>query len=321
MSIEKIGKVNTLGATIDAKVTKVKVNEIIDAVNDINDGTTTLTEVEVGNGTVAAPSMSFTSDPDTGVYRIQANNIGIAANGAKVLDIATTGLGITGIATVSSTTASTTKDTGAVIIEGGVGIEKEIYAGLSINAGTYLTSGNGTVSLPAIGPVSDPDSGLYVIGANNLGMALAGAKVLDMRTTGLEVIGRTVKRPTATTVAANSGTTLTAAMMLSGYVMVTGTTGSLVFDSAANIVTALGTATEGLEFDFTLNTMGTTPMTAGNVLTLTTPGAGVVFRKQVNTTDVAALFIPTITATAGIHVGTFRVTFDTATTISVQRIG
>ena len=188
--IDKIPTKSFLGASVLKQFApSTKVNEIIDEVNDIIDGTTSLTEVEVGNGTVAAPSMTFTSDSDTGIYRIGANNLGVAAAGAKVLDVSATGLEVTGVISGTATTASTTKDTGALIIQGGVGIEKEIYAGLSINAGTYLTSGNGTVSLPAIGPVSDPDSGLYVIGANNLGMALAGAKVLDMATTGLGVTG------------------------------------------------------------------------------------------------------------------------------------
>jgi hypothetical protein len=48
------------------------------------------------NGTVSLPYYSFSSDPDSGLYRIGANNLGIAVNAAKVLDILTTGLSITG---------------------------------------------------------------------------------------------------------------------------------------------------------------------------------------------------------------------------------
>lgn len=51
------------------------------------------------DGTVAAPSISFLADQDTGIYRIGANNIGVAAGGAKVLDIAP------GILTIASTGA------------------------------------------------------------------------------------------------------------------------------------------------------------------------------------------------------------------------
>lgn len=112
---------------------------------------------------------------------------------------------IAGIKTFTDTSVSSNKDTGGAVFEGGIGVEKEIYAGLSINAGTYLTSGNGTVALPAIGPFSDPNSGLYVIGADNLGMALNGAKVLDMSTTGLAVTGAV----SSTTGLTSSSTTAT----------------------------------------------------------------------------------------------------------------
>lgn len=38
-------------------------------------------------GTVGAPGISFVDDADTGFYRIGANNIGVAVNGTKVVDI------------------------------------------------------------------------------------------------------------------------------------------------------------------------------------------------------------------------------------------
>ena len=58
--------------------------------------------VHGANGTAANPSFAFNSDQNTGLYRIGADNIGVAANGAKVLDIATTGLTVTGAVTVAA---------------------------------------------------------------------------------------------------------------------------------------------------------------------------------------------------------------------------
>jgi hypothetical protein len=57
-----------------------------------------------------------------------------------------TSLNVTGAATFSATTDSTTKDTGAVVLEGGLGVEKNITAGGSItsSAGTLGTNGTGT---------------------------------------------------------------------------------------------------------------------------------------------------------------------------------
>jgi microcystin-dependent protein len=61
------------------------------------DGQTTLTgPLKAASGTVAAPGITFASDTDSGLYRIGSNNIGVAVNGAEVLDIAASGLAVTG---------------------------------------------------------------------------------------------------------------------------------------------------------------------------------------------------------------------------------
>lgn len=52
------------------------------------------------NGTAAAPSISFTSDTDTGLYRVAANTLGITANGASIAQF---GSGRVGIAAVLPT--------------------------------------------------------------------------------------------------------------------------------------------------------------------------------------------------------------------------
>lgn len=101
---------------------------------------------------------------------------------------------IAGIKTFTNTTASTTKDTGAVIVEGGVGIEKEIFAGLSINAGTDLT---------AAGVITNTSAS-----ASALAVGLAGATnpsfVVDSSTAsqaaGLKVTGAVAAGTVAATV-------------------------------------------------------------------------------------------------------------------------
>ncbi len=74
------------------------------------DGQTTITAPFKGaSGSVGAPMYSFSADLDGGMYRIGANNIGISVNATKIVDIATTGVGITGDLAVSGelTAAST----------------------------------------------------------------------------------------------------------------------------------------------------------------------------------------------------------------------
>ena len=83
--------------------------------------TSTLTvggSVHGANGSAANPSFAFNSDQNTGLYRIGAGNIGVTANGTKVLDVASTGLTVTGAVTASSTTAGSA-NAGALVVAGG----------------------------------------------------------------------------------------------------------------------------------------------------------------------------------------------------------
>jgi hypothetical protein len=138
------------------------------------DGQTTITGALKGYaGSVSAPGYSFASDSNCGFYRIGADNIGAACAGAKVLDISTTGLGVTGTLTASTSMTATTS----------------ITATTTLNAGTLLLTGDGAVGAPAHSFTSDTDCGAYRIGANNIGYAVNGAKVLDIATTGLAVTG------------------------------------------------------------------------------------------------------------------------------------
>lgn len=68
------------------------------------DGQTTTTArvpfaqgVGLGDGSVSAPAVNFTADTNTGIYRIGADNLGVAANGAKVVDVSTSGASFTGL--------------------------------------------------------------------------------------------------------------------------------------------------------------------------------------------------------------------------------
>jgi hypothetical protein len=105
-----------------------------------------------GNGTVSLPYYSFSADPDSGIYRIGTNNIGVALNAAKVLDIATTGLTVTGtmtgsgILSIDSSVDTSSGTTGSVHTDGGLGIAKKLYVGTSATISGVLTAGGNIVS-------------------------------------------------------------------------------------------------------------------------------------------------------------------------------
>jgi hypothetical protein len=64
--------------------------------------------IKLSDGSDSAPSFTFTSDTNSGLYRIGADNIGLTLNGAKVVDYSTTGVSITGTFAASGNVAINT---------------------------------------------------------------------------------------------------------------------------------------------------------------------------------------------------------------------
>lgn len=89
------------------------------------------TYIRGGDGTVSLPEYSFTNDTDCGWYRVGANNIAAAVNGAKVLDVATTGLGVTGVITATTTITATGALSGGSLTGGAIATQADQETGTS----------------------------------------------------------------------------------------------------------------------------------------------------------------------------------------------
>lgn len=90
-----------------------------------------------GDGLVGTPSFTFTSDPDTGIYHVGANSLGITVGGGIVLQANTTDVRTQG-------------------------------------AAVFLTA-DGTSAAPGFSFFNDPDTGIYRVAANNIAVALGTA--------------------------------------------------------------------------------------------------------------------------------------------------
>ena len=102
------------------------------------------------NGAVGTPGVTFTSDPDSGIYRIGANNLGVAVNGAKVLDIATTGLGVTGNVTATNLVALGAAN--LKLFVNAAASAPEYAKGIKVGAFTYnLATASGNLSTTGVG--------------------------------------------------------------------------------------------------------------------------------------------------------------------------
>ena len=101
----------------------------------------------------------------------------------RVLDDVTIGddvsvggsLSSTGVLTVVDTTVSTSKDTGALIVEGGVGVEEDVYAGGQIDSVGAITAGglltaetNAVVAAATVS--SSKDTGALILQNGGLGV-------------------------------------------------------------------------------------------------------------------------------------------------------
>ncbi|RYG60839.1 MAG: tail fiber domain-containing protein [Alphaproteobacteria bacterium] len=111
---------------------------------------------------VGSPGFTWNGDTNTGMYWVGADQIGIATGGAQRTLVNSTGLLVTG-------RISTTG-----IIDAGRAIYG--YAGDSVTAPAYSWSG-------------DTNTGMYWVGADQIGVATGGVQQLLIRSTGLTISG------------------------------------------------------------------------------------------------------------------------------------
>lgn len=171
-------------------------------------------------GTAAAPSFSFATDTDTGMYRVTNDVIGFATAGTLRFSASTYFYGAaSGSASVASAagTASLPSYTfvgdentgfysgGADIMSLSVGGTNRwnwntaaMYSGAGNGAAAILSS-VGTASTPTYYFAGDNNTGLYWIGADNIGVSLGGTKYLDLSTTLTESIAPLKARIAAST--------------------------------------------------------------------------------------------------------------------------
>ena len=118
------------------------------------------------DGTASLPFYSFSSDANSGFYRIGADNVGLTLGGTKRVDFATAGTAITGtlttsgVVSVDDTTDTTSGTSGSIHTDGGVGIAKKLFVGGVTTHGANVVSD--TDSTDDLGTTSVRWANLYV---------------------------------------------------------------------------------------------------------------------------------------------------------------
>src|SRR5512139_458820 len=207
------------------------------------------------DGAVGAPAYSFTADSDSGIYRIGANDLGIAAGGVKVTDISTTTFAITDALTVSgaATLSSSLTVTGNALFSGTGTITGATSLSSSLTVANNATI-SGTIAVTGAATLS---SSLAVSNASLFSSAVtvAGAATLQ---SSLAVTGPTLLAAlTATSATLSSslnvsGATQVAALTASGKV----TASSSMEVSNATLLSSALTVSGGATLSSTLHVVG-----------------------------------------------------------------
>jgi hypothetical protein len=152
-----------------------------------------LAPLQCSNGTVSLPSLTFGTDPDTGLYRIGANNPGFAAGGVKVWECAATGctfpllLAVTGAQTNAAgitVTQSTTNGAAGTFTGNGSG-DGLVATGGGTHGDGITATGGATNGRGGVFAGAGSGTGLISTG----GATGAGGTFVGGATSGYAVVG------------------------------------------------------------------------------------------------------------------------------------
>lgn len=194
----------TIGMWGNAEYHNILADEIIAIAQNLQDRIGGhATQILAQNGTVASPSYSFGSDQNTGLYGAAPDQIGFALGGSNAGILGIFG-GVTQFqfrdGTVGAPAISFVNDTDSGFYVGGSnfitislgGSNAMSFAGIGAGAGflpgindtyalgstslgwTLLYMMGGSVSAPSYTFRNDPDTGIYLIGANTMGFTQGG---------------------------------------------------------------------------------------------------------------------------------------------------
>lgn len=150
------------------------------------------------DGTVSLPSFTFSSQNNTGMYRPTTSEVAFACGGVERFRIATTAiqasaiyLGPDGTAASPAFSFLSDPNSGIFLLSpdtlaasvGGVSVLSIDTAELKLQIDALLP--DGLVSKPSLSFDNDPDTGLYSIGANVLGISVGAVNIFSIDNTAI----------------------------------------------------------------------------------------------------------------------------------------
>jgi hypothetical protein len=161
---------------------------------------TSTAEILASDGAVGTPSITFTSDPNTGIYNIGADQIGFTTNGTCRLDIGTSAMMSTlqfsnAVGSAGAPAYSFTGDLDSGVYNVGAdNIGISTGGSLRFDASTTAVTSTlpvvhpaGTAGAPSATFTGETDSGMYVSGTGRIGISANGSLITDIGATDVKV--------------------------------------------------------------------------------------------------------------------------------------
>ncbi len=288
----------------DTDALRIKINEIIDTINDYSDGSQEFAE-HITDTTQSSSVSTGALIVDGGAGIAKAIYIGgLASIAGAIIGTATTdstssttgavktagGLGVakalyvgTNLVVVGATD-STTTTSGSLITAGGLGVAKAVFIGTTLNVAGVSTLTGGVVT----GVISEAVA--------NAGVAIDGLLALN---------GVTILKPTAAAI--NSTGAATAAQIAGGLITSTSAAATAITTPTATAIAAVIGAARGTSFELVIdNSVG------ADTVTLTLDGSIVVETAVITGGD-------TLTIASG-KVGIFKIYFISGVAAIISRI-
>lgn len=197
--------------------------------------------IGVGDGSAAAPSFAFESDATTGLYFVGSHTLGVSTNGVQKLRIAPAAMVFTAdltTTTFSSAQESVNAGIGAIVVTGGVAVQKNVYIGGSLTVGGTITRtgfllANGAAVSPSYSFSSDTNTGMYLIATGQLGFSVGGT--LQMTLTSSMLFFAASCATTTFAATTTSSSTTTGALVAKGGL---GIAGDLTVSGSFNVASS-----------------------------------------------------------------------------------
>lgn len=161
-----------------------------DGTNVINTSTTVsgLTALILSAGSVGAPSIAYSGDTSTGIYRPVAGSVGLVGNGGDVLRAAGVASGVNYLQITNAATGShpviaaqgADANINITLTPKGTGI-------VSFGGGAFAIP-DGTEAAPGLAFAADLNTGLYRVGAEQIGISANGSRIALINTGGVQLI-------------------------------------------------------------------------------------------------------------------------------------